>query len=314
VLPLARVEMADAVHAEPETADYRGILLSLQHELEPDEEPGPSLGLRGAAILAPIVAFLRGRQKEVAVGAVALTLLLLAVVSDSRAGSEADQPAGAEGTARSEFPVAAAASLPEPADRAAADSRDRLDLPASRSIPAPPVATSRTRVVAEPAPASKASKQEETVAVPRKFVPKAVNINLESGVRGIATPVPGLAETFPVQSAPSIAAALRSSFGNAEVPETGIRARLIGPMPTPRYPLHALEVEGDVRVRVQVGPDGRPDMLTFAVVSSPHASLSAAARNVIPGMRFEPARSGGAQSRPISEVVEMGFRFDRGTK
>jgi len=57
-------------------------------------------------------------------------------------------------------------------------------------------------------------------------------------------------------------------------------------------------IEGEVRVRFNVDTQGRPVMTT--VVSSkpsPSPLLTSAVRTVIPGIRFEPARSGGADSK-----------------
>jgi len=86
---------------------------------------------------------------------------------------------------------------------------------------------------------------------------------------------------------------------------------LIGDLPTPRVPDQVADVEGEVRVRFNVDTDGRPMMSTFSVVNSPNPLLTNAVRKVIPGMRFEPARTGGADSRAIVDVVQIGFQFAR---
>jgi len=52
-------------------------------------------------------------------------------------------------------------------------------------------------------------------------------------------------------------------------------------------------------------------MSTLTVQSSPNPLLTTAVRKVIPGIRFEPARTGGAESKPINDMVEIGFRFAR---
>jgi TonB family protein len=70
-------------------------------------------------------------------------------------------------------------------------------------------------------------------------------------------------------------------------------------------------VEGNVRVRFTVDAGGVPVMSTFSVVSSPNPLLTSSVRNVIPNMRFEPARAGGADSRPIVDVVQIDFQFSR---
>ncbi|HEX9130347.1 MAG TPA: TonB family protein, partial [Gemmatimonadaceae bacterium] len=103
-----------------------------------------------------------------------------------------------------------------------------------------------------------------------------------------------------------------SSLDFAEQAPTGPqRARLIGELPTPRVPSQIADVEGEVRVRFTVDTDGRPVMSTLSVQASPNPLLTTAVRKVIPGIRFEPARSGGSDSKPINDTVEVGFRFAR---
>jgi TonB family protein len=72
-----------------------------------------------------------------------------------------------------------------------------------------------------------------------------------------------------------------------------------------------VDVQGEVRVRFNVDTEGRPIMSTLSVVTSPNSQLTTAVRKVIPGIRFEPARTGGADSRVVGDVVEIGFRFAR---
>jgi TonB family protein len=89
------------------------------------------------------------------------------------------------------------------------------------------------------------------------------------------------------------------------------RARMIGALPTPRYPAQQLRsgAGGSVRVRFDVDTNGRPVMSTFGVVSSPLPQLSAAVKEVIPGIRFEPARTPWPESRAVVETVELTFYF-----
>lgn len=93
-------------------------------------------------------------------------------------------------------------------------------------------------------------------------------------------------------------------------------ARLIGQMPQPVYPvfLRRNNVEGEVVVQFVVDENGKPDMATFEVVHSPHDAMTASVRKVIEGVRFEPARSGGATPTPRSEVVRSSFLFKAGVK
>jgi len=86
---------------------------------------------------------------------------------------------------------------------------------------------------------------------------------------------------------------------------------LIGELPTPRIPDQLAGIQGEVRVQFKVDPVGQPVMSTFVVITSPHPLLTAAVRNVIPGMRFEPAHTGGADPKPIADVVHIWFQFAR---
>jgi TonB family protein len=103
----------------------------------------------------------------------------------------------------------------------------------------------------------------------------------------------------------------RANFDFSEQNSGPQRARLIGELPTPRLPNELADIEGEVRVRFSVDTQGRPVMTTIVVETSPSPLLTSAVRAVIPGIRFEPARSGGADSRAISDVVQVAFRFSR---
>ncbi|MGH7677627.1 MAG: TonB family protein [Gemmatimonadaceae bacterium] len=90
-----------------------------------------------------------------------------------------------------------------------------------------------------------------------------------------------------------------------------VRARRIGQLPTPRYPAQQLRqrTSGEVRVRFDVDTTGRPVMSTFTVVSTPHPQLSNAVKQVIPTVRFEPARTPWPENKAIVETVELSFYF-----
>jgi TonB family protein len=117
-------------------------------------------------------------------------------------------------------------------------------------------------------------------------------------------------EALDFQPAPTSLGTQRSNFTAVESrgPQ---RARLIGELPIPRVPDQVADVEGDVRVRFNVDTQGRPVMSTLAVESSPHPLLTNEVRKVILTLRFEPARSGGAESKPIGDVVGITFQFSR---
>jgi TonB family protein len=119
-----------------------------------------------------------------------------------------------------------------------------------------------------------------------------------------------VSETFAVQPPTMNAGSQRTAaFAREEQINSAQRAQLIGALPTPRYPAALGGVEGEVRVRFDVDPTGHPVMSSLSVVSSPNALLTGAVLKVIPGMRFEPARSGGTDSKPVSDVVALTFQF-----
>lgn len=93
-------------------------------------------------------------------------------------------------------------------------------------------------------------------------------------------------------------------------------ARLIGEMPHPVYPefLRKSSVGGEVVVQFVIDVTGRPDMATLEVVRTPHEAMTAAVRRVVQQMRFEPARSGGADGQPRTELVQISFVFQTDAK
>lgn len=76
----------------------------------------------------------------------------------------------------------------------------------------------------------------------------------------------------------------------------------------PAYPLDLLKdhIEGTVRVRYIVDTTGFADPSTFEVLSSTHAQFTASVRDVLPYMRFTPAKIG---ARKVRQVVEQPFTF-----
>jgi TonB family protein len=100
----------------------------------------------------------------------------------------------------------------------------------------------------------------------------------------------------------------------AEAGREPVGARLIGSLPTPLYPKELSDLDGDVRVRFNIDTNGRPVMSSFAVVASSHPLFTAAVRDAVQRMRFEPALSGGADPKPVVDKVEIPFRFKRNAK
>jgi TonB family protein len=87
------------------------------------------------------------------------------------------------------------------------------------------------------------------------------------------------------------------------------RARLIGAEPQPVVPRELAGRNGDVTVQFNVDTEGRPVMSSLTVLKTSSPMLTEAVKNVIPEMRFEPARTGGLHSQPAVDVVVVPFRF-----
>jgi bla regulator protein blaR1 len=85
----------------------------------------------------------------------------------------------------------------------------------------------------------------------------------------------------------------------------------VSPVPgnhAPRYPdmLRSAKVEGTVLAEFVVDVNGYADTTTFRVLRSTHELFTAAVRQSIGTMRFNPALVGG---RPIKQLVQMPFQF-----
>jgi TonB family protein len=300
---------------QPEAAPYRDALESIRDEVEKPYE-SVSLAERVRAILASVTPFL-GKREVIAGGIVlVLSLLLVAIVTGSHAWGETDQtPAlGSPTSTRGELPGAAVATIFAPAVPSATVTNNPVSVSAP-AIPNTPSKTSaqRPRAAEERSASTKGTEQKSesrTIAIP-KF--SKATMSLLDSVALTAANVPvGVGDPIINQPGPIVLANQRSTFDFGEQAPTGPqRARLIGELPTPRVPSQVSDVEGEVRVRFTVDTDGRPVLSTLSVEASPNPLLTTAVRKVIPGIRFEPARSGGAGSKPISDTVEIGFRFAR---
>jgi TonB family protein len=298
---------------QPETAPYRDALESIRDEIEKPYE-SVSLAERFRGILASVTPFL-GRR-EVAAGGIVLvlSLLLVAVATGSHAFGETDQTTSLGGAR----PIGAnlPAMIVSTTSSSVVPSAVATNNPVSVSAPAIPNGPSRTSAqhprVADERNSSK--KGAEQKSEPRNIaIPKLSTATL-SGLDSVAATAANTAEKVgdPVinQPGPVALGNQRSTFDFGEqTPTSPQRARLIGELPTPRVPSQIVDVEGEVRVRFTVDTDGRPVMSTLSVQASPNPVLTAAVRKVIPGIRFEPARSGGSVSKPINDTVEVSFRF-----
>jgi TonB family protein len=308
----AHRDILERILQQPEAAPYRDALESIRDEVE---KPYESVGLaeRVRATLASVTPFL-GKREVVAGGIVlVLSLLLAAVVTGSHAWGEPDQTAS-HGAPLPTYgdPSGAVATTSAPL----APSATVTNNPVSISAPAIPNAPSKTsaqhsRVAEERSAPTKGTEQKSesrNIAIP-KFS-KATISRLDSVALTAANVPVRVGEPIINQPGPIVIGNQRSTFDFGEQAPTGPqRARLIGELPTPLVPAQITDVEGEVRVRFAVDTDGRPVMSTLSVQASPHPLLTTAVRKVIPGIRFEPARSGGSASKPINDTVEIGFRF-----
>jgi protein TonB len=80
---------------------------------------------------------------------------------------------------------------------------------------------------------------------------------------------------------------------------------------SPQYPgmLQSQGVSGTVIAQFVVGIDGKVDMSTFKVIESSHDLFTAAVKNALPRMRFQPAEVGGNK---VKQLVQQPFVFNLG--
>jgi TonB family protein len=280
---------------------YRAALLERRQDaLDPDDDQ-ESTGV-SVRILETTLAFLRKQYREVLTVAGVLAFLLITLAVNSRASVGAEQAA-------IEIPAVTSASSPT-------------------LLPAPPVAIGPSKAVtpdssslareAAPIRSRPVEQHRAERSTERKSEPAPISIPTVSavtmtrfdsifGAAGAGARVPG---DVAIKSPASPLVSSRPDFRLTE-PSTPqrTRARLIGALPTPRYPDQLIGVEGEVEVRFNVDTTGHPTMSTFSVVSSPEPLFTEAVRKAIIGMRFEPARSGGPKSSAVVDAVDVRFVF-----
>jgi TonB family protein len=297
----------ELITLQPEAVPYRDVLESIREELEKPSR-GAQLVERSKAILASGFAMLG--KRDIAAGAVAVVILLLAiaVATDSRGFGEVAQPTPlSAATPNQQVPAPSASALVTPASREIAN----VSVPEAATNSTIKAAPTRPRVTEDKNTSKKRSDQPSEVKSPA--IPK-LSSTLMSGLESAATRAGGTgAKTDdPMAIDPSVVSiGRRANFDFSEQNNGPQRARLIGELPTPRLPNELADIEGEVRVRFNVDTQGRPVMTTIVVETSPSPLLTSAVRAVIPGIRFEPARSGGVDSRAIGDVVQVGFKFAR---
>lgn len=293
---------------QPEAVAYRDVLESIREELE---KPSGSAEFveRSKAVLASVFAMLGKRQIAAGAVVVVLVLLAIAVATGSRGFGEVAQPTalGAATPEQQTLPAQSSPALVTPASREIASA----SIPETATSSSVKAAVTHPRVSEDKSTPKKRTEQASEAKSPA--IPK-LSATMMSGLESAASRAGGTgAKTDePVIIDPSaVSIGRRATFDFSEQNSGPQRARLIGELPTPRLPNELADIEGEVRVRFSVDTQGRPVMSTVVFETSPSPLLTSAVRAVIPGIRFEPARSGGADSRAIADVVQIGFRFAR---
>ena len=287
---------------------YRDILESVREELE--NQPN-TFGERSAEVFGAVAAFLGKKQVMGGVATVALALVLVAAITSARASGGASQTNSPAATASQ--PPAARVSSVTPTTAAATDPASAAAIFAAGAVKTEPT---RPRVVEEKpsaskkAPDKKTESRAETKGVAIPSLSSSIMSRLDSVASTAANAPTRATDAFAMPAAPTRSTATFSDDQSS----APTRARLIGDLPTPRVPNQVADVEGEVRVKFSVDAQGNPVMSTFEVVHSPNPLLTTAVRKVIPAMRFEPARSGGSDSRAITDVVQVGFQFARSNR
>jgi hypothetical protein len=290
----------------PEAIPFRDAIESIREELE-KPSTGGSLAERSSAIIGAALVFLGKRQVIATVVVVVIALLATAVVTGARGWGEPDQ-ATAPAAALPPSQSGAVTAFPTPVSLTTSD-------PANASVAPPANVVSKTtaprpRVTEERSTPKKAEQKPDTKKIAIPGYQTAMVSRLDSVASSAASASSQVTENA-LLPAPASFGNQRTNFEASERPVAPERARLIGELPTPRIPADVADVEGVVRVHFNVDAQGRPVMSTLTVETSPNPLLTSAVRTVIPSIRFEPARSGGPESRPIGDVVQVAFQFSR---
>lgn len=283
------------------TVDYTDALQSVRDELD-DPFDGETIPERITRVFSSVMTFLGRREVVAVITIVALALLGIAFATDKHAFGESGQVVSEASAAVSPtglVPTAEARPIPIPVSNA-------LNAESSSAK------TAKPRVVEDHSSAKKApeKKTEPPAKVSIPNLSTAVLSRLDSAAAKAATIGSNTSDPVNAQAGLTSVSQRRATFDD-EQSNAPQRARLIGELPTPKVPAQVMDVEGEVRVRFNVDSLGRPILQSFSVVSSPNELLTAAVRKVIPGMRFEPARTAGPEARSIADVVQIGFQFTR---
>ena len=301
-VPLAKAAEPTAATVPAEPVNYRDVIMSIRQELEEDEETAVATP-RATALIAAAVAAVKQRQKATVLGIVGIaTLVTLATVSRAWSESAALEPA-----VRTAEPLRAISTPLIPTGASAPLAKDAENPPAVAAAAATPV--SRDRVEQRSTvkkPADRKVSEGAPISIPK--ISATLAGNFDSVVRARTAPSRSL-ETGPTTPLPVTGSGQPLTFAREDAASVPQRAQLIGALPTPRYPSQMNGAEGEVRVRFQVDSLGRPVTSSISVVRSSNSLFTAATLKVIPELRFVPARSGGSDPKPVSDVVQIGFQF-----
>ncbi|HJQ12694.1 MAG TPA: tetratricopeptide repeat protein [Gemmatimonadaceae bacterium] len=303
VMPLASAAKGDDASAlTTATLAYQDALESVREELEGSGNT-ETLTQRATKFASGSIAFFSKPRVAVAlVTVITMSLLAAAAATNKRAFGESGESTSE--TVSAPKPVvtltAAANAIPVAAN-ASATSTESIT-----------THTAKPRVSEDRSSAKKVV--EKKPDPPARIAIPALSTAVLSGLDSVAAKAAAVGsrapETFSVQTSLGMVSQRRATFQDDQ-DHGPQRARLIGELPQPKVPPQVTDVEGEVRVRFNVDTLGRPMIETFSVISSPNPLLTAAVRKVVPGMRFEPARTAGPDARTIGDVVQIGFQFAR---
>ena len=323
--PIAEMEERDEQRQQALVLPAATGLLSLQEELQEienemnEEASALSIGERLRRVFSNLSATLSTRRAQATIaGTTAVVLLLAALSAQPRAAESREGASGATLARRPAVQPRPTASALAPTDP---DSSSPLVRTSAGSVVAHPVSTATAAPASVRAPEQRSSREtardrsedSPSLELSRnlKLPAAAVSVGRADSIVRASEQAPGVGQGFSRQFWTS---GIDKRAGESSTGPTS--ARLLGTMPEPAYPvfLRKNNVEGEVVVQFVVDETGKPDMSTLEVVRSPHDAMTASVRRVIEQARFEPARTGGTNPKPRTEVVRSSFLFKAGGK
>jgi tetratricopeptide (TPR) repeat protein len=292
--------------AASQPAPFLEALENLRDELE-NSADSRTLRERADEIFGPVLTFLGRKEAILGMVAAVIALLIVAVAMDSRAFGGASPTVGVASAEAPDAPRTITPAVPSKLGTTEA----AISLPVSNTVSkvTPP---SRSHAAEERSIASRRAPEKTNELKP--IAMPALSTSVMSKLDSAAARAAGVTARIGDPVVAPVAAPLmthRATFEDVDQSAGPQRAQLIGDLPTPRVPAQVADVEGEVRVQFSVDAQGHPMMGTVSVVHSPNPLLTTAVRKVIPGMLFEPARTGGPDAKPIVDVVQIGFQFSR---